>query len=235
MATGGGVVAVMIKRNTTIPTKKQEIISTTFDNQTTLRIDVFEGERVRTNGNTLLGYLEFTDIPPAPRGVPQIEVTFDIDANSILNVSAEDKSTGKKNKVTIVGDTLRLTKEEIELMVANAEKYNAEDNVTGIVPSALVLYERHVSGEVIFNADTFASELVALSEHHRGEPWPFVDVLFASKLAVTLQAYGEDFLTANLGGRGTSEFFVDNLYRHLVRPMSAQDREMTTRVLVTTA
>jgi molecular chaperone DnaK len=122
----GGVMTKLIKKNTTIPTKATQVFSTADDNQSAVTIHVLQGEREMASGNKSLGQFNLSDIPPAPRGMPQIEVTFDIDANGILHVSAKDKATGKENKIKIQASS-GLSEEEVQRMVQDAELHAEED------------------------------------------------------------------------------------------------------------
>jgi heat shock 70kDa protein 1/2/6/8 len=142
--TSGGIMGKIIERNSTVPIEKSKVFSTVEDNQETVLIKVFEGEREFTQHNNLLGTFELTDIPSLPRGVPKIEVTFEIDVNGILNVSAVEQSTGRNSRVSISRESGRLTQEEISRMVSDAEQYHAEDELRKAALSAVNSFEKYL-------------------------------------------------------------------------------------------
>jgi len=145
--TMGGVATHLIQKNTTIPVKKSEMFSTASDNQQSVDINVLQGERKMANGNRSLGRFQLTDIPPAPRGMPQIEVTFDIDANGIVNVSAKDKGTGKEQNI-VIQNSSGLSEDEIAQMVKDAEE-NAEDDEK----KAKIAVARNEADSLIYNTE----------------------------------------------------------------------------------
>lgn len=158
--TANGIMTTLIKRNTTVPTKRSEIFSTHVDNQPCVFIKIYEGERARTRDNNLLGTFELSGIPPAPSGVPQIEVTFDIDANDILNVFALNKTTGELNRIIMTDDGCRLSKQEIERMVAEAKKYKDEDEAASARTAARNSLEAYAYDlQYSINDEKFANKL----------------------------------------------------------------------------
>jgi molecular chaperone DnaK len=204
----GGVMTVLIPRNTTIPAKKSEMFSTATDNQPSVEVHVLQGERPLAKDNRTLGRFQLTGIPPAPRGVPQIEVTFDIDANGIVNVSAKDLATGKEQKITITA-TSGLSKEEVERMVKDAEAHAAEDA------------QRKALIEARNQADSLAYSVEKTVNENR-DRLPSIEVgKVESAIAAVREAVKGDNLQAIRSARGELEKMSHTLAEQLYKQQAA--------------
>ncbi len=214
----GGVMTKMIERNTTIPTSKGQTYSTASDNQPSVEIKVYQGEREIAAHNKLLGTFNLEGIPPAPRGVPQIEVTFDIDANGIMHVSAKDKGTGKENKITITGGS-GLNKDEVERMVRDAEAHASEDQQRRAEVEArnnadtalyqarreLSEYSEKISAEVKSNVESKISDVeAALGTTDVERITKAVEDLMTARQAIGQAMYGQDGANSGMGGEGAT-------------------------------